>query len=503
MTDELNPLFDRMSQIIALNNAAAVLGWDQQTYMPSGGAESRARQLESLSGICHQLLTSSETTKLLENAEKFTSGLDPDSDEAAYVRVVRKDYDQAAKLPESLVREMASVTSLAHEEWAAARAECNYKRFSPWLARIVDLVRRMADSLGYTDRPYDALLDQYEPGMKTVDVEHMYESIGDEISALVASIVDSPGRLISDEILRREFEIDLQRGFGERVVGALGFDLKRGRQDVAVHPFCTSFSRNDVRITTRYEKNWLPAALFGSMHETGHALYELGVAERYDMNVLGGGTSLGVHESQSRLWENLVGRSYAFWSYWYGDLQKTFPEALGDVDLATFYRSINTVAPSLIRVEADEVTYNLHTLVRFEIENQLVEGKLEVADAPALWNALYEKYLGVTPTDDAKGILQDVHWSGGGIGYFPTYTIGNILSVQWYEEAEKQLGSPISSMVAAGEFSTLREWLTDNIYKWGRKYQPQELVQMVTGRPMDTKPYLKYLKTKYRDIYLL
>jgi carboxypeptidase Taq len=490
-----------MAQITAINQATAVLGWDQQTYMPSGGGQARADQLEALSGISHQLLTASETERLLLKAEKAARSLDPDSDDAAFIRVARRDYDQAAKLPESLVKELASVTTLAHEHWAAARSHSKYAEFAPWLERIVGLTRRVAEAVGYADRPYDALLDQYEPGMKTADVEAMYKAIGPEIAELVKKIVDSPGRTVTDLVLRRDFDTDKQKQFGEHVVHALGFDFQRGRQDVAVHPFCTSFSHNDVRITTRYEKNWLPAALFGSMHETGHALYELGVSNRYDRNILEGGTSLGVHESQSRLWENLVGRSYSFWKYYYGDLQALFPESLTDTDLDTFYRSINAVSPSLIRVEADEVTYNLHTLIRFEIENELIEGRLSVTDAPDVWNSLYGKYLGITPPDDAHGILQDVHWSGGGIGYFPTYTIGNILSVQWYTEAEKSLGISFADQIEHGDFEGLRNWLTENIYQWGRKYKPTELVQRVTGRPMDTAPYLAYLKGKYTEIY--
>jgi len=499
--EELKALQDRMAHITAVHQATAVLGWDQQTYMPAGGGQARADQLEALSGIAHQLLTSSETETLILKAEKTAGSLDPDSDEAAFVRVARRDYDQAAKLPESLVKELASVTTLAHEHWAAARSQSNYAQFSPWLARIVELVRKVAEAIGYTDRPYDALLDQYEPGMKTADVEQMYKSIGPEIAALVRKIVDQPGRSVTDLVMRRDFDTDKQRQFGEHVVHALGFDFQRGRQDVAVHPFCTSFSHNDVRITTRYEKNWLPAALFGSMHETGHALYELGVADRYDRNILEGGTSLGVHESQSRLWENLVGRSRAFWKHYYGDLQALFPESLSDTDLDTFYRSINAVSPSLIRVEADEVTYNLHTLIRFEIENELIEGRLSVNDAPETWNNLYEKYLGIRPPDDAHGILQDVHWSGGGIGYFPTYTIGNILSVQWYREAEKSLGVSFADQIEQGDFEGLRSWLTENIYQWGRKYEPADLVKRVTGRSMDTAPYLDYLTKKYTAIY--
>jgi carboxypeptidase Taq len=491
----------RMAETHALNNAAAVLGWDQQTYMPTGGGGARADQLTALSKVVHQMATGRETEALLEAAERDAQDLDPDEDDAAYLRVARRDFDRAAKMPEELVARIARVTTLGYEAWHEARAASDYGKFAPWLEQILDLSRETAELRGYKGSIYDALLDEYEPGMTASDVQGMFQAIKPASVALVKAIAAQGPGAVDDSVLRRDFDEARQEAFGKAVVSALGFDWTRGRQDRAVHPFCTSFTRGDVRITTRFERNFLPAALFGSMHETGHALYEQGVAARYDGNVLGGGTSLGVHESQSRLWENLVGRSRPFWQAFYPDLQRTFPDQLGSVAPNDWYRAINKVEPSLIRVEADEVTYNLHILLRFEMEVALLEGTLSVGDAPQAWNAKTEEYLGLTPPDDAQGILQDVHWSGGGIGYFPTYSVGNLLSVQLFEAANAALGGEINAQIARREFGPLHDWLRENIYQYGRKYDPKTLVQRVTGRPLDPAPYLRYLEAKFGDVY--
>ncbi len=491
----------RMAETHALSDAAAVLGWDQQTYMPTGGGEARADQLTALSKVVHQRATGRETETLLEAAERAAEDLDPDSDDAAFLRVARRDFDRAAKMPEELVARIARVTTLGYEAWHEARAASDYAKFAPWLEQILDLSRETATLRGYKESVYDALLDEYEPGMTASDVRGMFEAIKPEAVALVKAIAARGPGAVDDSVLKRDFDEGRQEAFGKTVVSALGFDWGRGRQDRAVHPFCTSFTRGDVRITTRFERHFLPTALFGSMHETGHALYEQGVAGRYDGNVLGGGTSLGVHESQSRLWENLVGRSRPFWEAFYPDLQGTFPDQLGGVALNDWYRAINKVEPSLIRVEADEVTYNLHILLRFEMEVALLEGTLPIADAPQAWNAKMEQYLGLTPPDDAHGILQDVHWSGGGIGYFPTYSVGNLLSVQLFEAANEALGGEVGAQIARREFGPLHAWLRENVYQWGRKYDPKALVQRVTGRGLDPAPYLRYLRTKFGDVY--
>ncbi len=491
----------RMAETKALNGAADVLGWDQQTYMPTGGGGARADQMTALSKVIHQMATGRETEGLLEAAEREAKDLDPDDDDAAYLRVARRDFDRTAKMPEELVARYARITTLGYEAWHEARAASDYGKFAPWLEQILGLSREVAELRGYKESIYDALLDEYEPGMTASDVQGMFDAIKPNLVALVQAVSEPKARAVDDGVLKRDFDEAHQEAFGRAVVSALGFDWTRGRQDRAVHPFCTSFTRGDVRITTRFERNFLPAALFGSMHETGHALYEQGVAGRYDGNVLGGGTSLGVHESQSRLWENLVGRSRPFWQAFYPDLQAAFPDQLGSVAPNDWYRAINKVEPSLIRVEADEVTYNLHILLRFEMEVALLEGRVSVADAPQLWNAKTEEYLGLTPPDDAHGILQDVHWSGGGIGYFPTYSVGNLLSVQLFEAANDALGGEIAAQIARREFGPLHGWLQENIYQYGRKYDPKELVRRVTGRPLDPAPYLRYLGAKFGDVY--
>jgi carboxypeptidase Taq len=334
--------------------------------------------------------------------------------------------------------------------------------------------------------------------MTAAEVRVMFDQLKPAVVSLVKKIAEKPA--IDTEPLTREFDEAAQLAFGEEVIKLFGYDFNRGRQDRAVHPFCTHFSCDDVRITTRFDRHFLPMALFGTIHETGHALYEMGVAEKYDGNFLAGGTSLGVHESQSRLWENLVGRSRPFWQCFYPKLQSTFP-ALADVNLDRFYRAINKVEPSLIRVEADEVTYNLHILLRFEIEVELLEGRLAVADAPAAWNAKVHEYLGLDVPDDAHGILQDVHWSFGGIGYFPTYSLGNVISVQLFEAANTALGGALVDQIARGEFAPLREWLRENVHQYGRKYTPTDLIKRATGRSIDTKPYLDYLQLKFGEIY--
>ncbi len=506
MTQTLSPLAQfktRMAQIVAVRDAAGLLEWDQQTYMPPGGAGARAEQLSALATLTHEMATSEETAALLERAERDAGNVDPgtDDDDAALLRVARRDFTLATKLPTALVTEMARVTALAYEEWTQARAASDWNKFAPWLEQILDLVRQVAEHRGYPEQRYDALLDEYEPGMKASQVTAMFEAIKPDLTALVQAIAAKGPDAVDDSPLRRGFDEERQRAFGEKVVSAIGFDWGRGRQDKAVHPFCSSFTRGDVRLTTRFDRHWLPAALFGSMHEAGHGMYEQGISPRYDGGVLGGGVSLGVHESQSRLWENLVGRSEAFWARFYPDLQAAFPGVLDDVAPDRWYRAINTVQPSLIRVEADEVTYNLHILLRFEMEVALLEGRLSVKDAPDAWREKMRDYLGIVPENDAEGILQDVHWSGGGIGYFPTYSIGNLLSVQLFDAANTALGGNVNAQIAEGNFAPLLGWLQENVYQWGRKYDPSDLTTRATGRTLTPEPYLRYLKTKFGAIY--
>jgi carboxypeptidase Taq len=499
--ESLKQLKARLAEVHNLAGATALLGWDQQVNMPPGGAGHRAAQLSTLSRLRHEMFTAEETGRLLADAEAAGADLDYASDDASLLRVTRHDYDLSTKVPTALVAEMTRVSALAHEEWAKARANNDYNAFKPWLQQLVDLNIQIAEALGYEDTPYDALLDQYEPGMPTATVARLFEELKQAQIPMIHAMAEQQER-IDNSVLRQEYAEALQAQFGEAVARDLGYDFQRGRLDVAVHPFTTGFGSNDVRITTRYEPNWLPGSLFGTIHEVGHAMYEQGSAPALSGTTLEGGASLGIHESQSRLWENLVGRSLNFWQHYYPRLQELFPAVLDGLTVEDFYRAINRVEPSLIRVEADEVTYNLHIIIRFELENDLVTGKLSVDDAPAAWNAKYTEYLGVTPPDDASGILQDVHWSGGMIGYFPTYSLGNLMSVPFFNQAVDAHPS-IPDEIAQGQFSTLLGWLQENIYQHGRKYMPAELYKRVTGETMSAQPYLAYLREKYGTLYEL
>jgi carboxypeptidase Taq len=492
-------LMARLADIQHVGTALAVLGWDQQCYMPPGGARERGEQFATLGRIRHEMFTSDETGRLLEATEREVSGEDPDGDPAANVRVARRDFDKATRIPAALVAETARATTLGHEVWVHARETDNFAHFAPTLEHLLDLSRQTAEHLGYEDQMYDALLDRFEPGARTREVERVFADLRPSLVRLVRDIKDAP-RSIDDAILRRDYPEDGQRAFADKVAGRLGFDFSRGRQDVAVHPFCTSFGKNDVRITTRFDRNWLPCALMGTIHETGHALYEQGFRDEDDAMPIGDAASLGVHESQSRLWENIVGRSRPFWQVFYPDLQRQFPDALADVDLDTFYRAINRVEPSLIRVEADEVTYNLHIMLRFELEVALLSGDLLVRDLPAAWNAKMDEYLGVTPPNDAEGCLQDIHWSGASFGYFPTYALGTLLSAQLYDKA---LGDnpAIASDLERGEYAGLLAWLRENIHRLGRRYLPADLVQRVCGEPAQSRSYERYLNAKFRPLY--
>ena len=499
MSDALQALKIRLADVHNLQMAAGVLDWDQQTYMPPGGVGARAEQKATLSKLAHSLFTADETGKLLQQAERETAGIPDDSDDAAFLCVARRDFDRSVKLPTSLGEEFTRVTAHAQEEWAKARAADDFPAFAPWLSKIVDLERRTAEALGYKERLYDALLDQYEPGMTSRKLDEVFGALRAEVVPLARAIFERVDE-VDASVLNLEYDEEKQRIFAEGVLKECGFDLTRGRQDRSVHPFCTHFSQNDVRLTTRYDRNFLSMALFGSLHEMGHGLYEQGTGSTLEGTLLASGASLGVHESQSRLWENLVGRSRGFWGHYYPRLQETFPDQLGSVPVEAYYRAMNRVGPSLIRVEADEVTYNLHIMLRYEMENDLLEGRLAVEDAPEAWNGKMEELLGIRPPNNREGVLQDVHWSIGIMGYFPTYSLGNVLSVQLFERAVEQVPS-IPGDIAAGRFAPLLGWLRENVHVYGRKYLPEDLVRKATGSPLTVEPYVRYLKSKFGDIY--
>jgi carboxypeptidase Taq len=499
MGEKYDALERRLRDITNLQHATAVLSWDQQTYMPPAGARSRGEQLATLSRIAHEMQTSSELGELIAATEDEVKDLPPERDAAGQVRVARRDYDQAVKIPPELVAEITRHSAVAYACWVEAKEKSDYRAFAPYLEKTIEYSRRVADLLGYDEQQYDALLDLYEPGMKTSQVQTIFEDLKVDLVPLVRTISDRVER-VDDSVLHRQYDVTKQEEFGEKIASAYGFDFNRGRQDLTVHPFETSFGRNDVRITTRYDSDFLNTGLFSTLHETGHGLYEQGIGESIDGTPLGHGGSLGLHESQSRMWENVIGRSRGLWSHFYPQLQQTFPDALKRVDAETFYRAVNKVEPSLIRIEADEVTYNLHIMVRFEMELAMLSGELSVEDAPEAWNRKYENYLGLRPTSDRVGILQDVHWSHGILGYFTTYSLGNILSIQLYDTAVKQ-HPEIPGQVEQGEFGTLHGWLAENLYRHGRKFEPNEMVQRITGEPIQSRSYMTYLKDKFGDIY--
>ncbi len=499
MGEKLQALTEQLRQITDLGNALAVMGWDQEVMMPEGGTKPRARQLSTLARIRHQMATSEELGDLIAGAASEVSGMDSDSDEVALVRLAKYEYDNDMKLPVEFVARHAQVTSEAQHVWAKARANNDFKAFEPMLEQIFELARQAADFLGYQDHPYDALLNQYERGMTTAEVARIFSAHKPDLIELIKSVGEVEDR-VSDAVLHREYDTDKQRQFGLWVIEKLGFDFKRGRQDVSTHPFCTNFSRNDVRLTTRFYKDYLNPALFGLIHEAGHGMYEQGIGEALDGTPLGGGTSLGVHESQSRMWENVVGRSRGFWGWAYPKLRETFPGVLDDVSLEDFYKAINTVKRQFIRVEADELTYNLHIMLRFELECDLLAGKVKVSELPQVWNDRFEEFFGIRPPTDALGVLQDVHWSAGLIGYFPTYALGNLLSIQYYNTALAAHPS-IPDEIAAGKFDTLLTWLNQNIHQHGRKFTSAELTQRITGGQIDPAPYVAYLQNKYSDVY--
>ena len=499
MGEKYQALVARLSEIRNVDRARAILSWDQQVNMPRGGAKARAAQLSTLSRIGHDMLISDETRHLLQDAEKETEDAAYDSVEGSMIRVTKRDVHQATCVPTQLVADITEAEALGHQVWAEARANNNFAAFEPALQRILDLKRQEADFLGFVEHPYDAFLDQYEPGMTASRVERLFDAHKSELVKLVVAVSAHSDRA-NDAVVRQSYPIDKQRAFGLKMVSNYGYDFERGRQDEAVHPFCITFAQGDVRITTRFTENYLNPALFGTMHEAGHAMYEQGVAPELEGTPLSRGTSLGVHESQSRLWENVVGRSRNFWSWAYPQLQDTFPDQLKAVDLETFYRSINRIAPSYIRVEADEATYNLHIMVRFELEMALVTGALAVHDLPKAWNERFESYLGIVPPTDKEGVLQDIHWSSGLIGYFPTYAVGNMLAAQYYRQA-LAAHPTIPDEIGQGKFDTLREWMRINIYQHGRKFTADELTQRITGEPVECGYFVDYLKAKYTDIY--
>jgi len=482
----------------AIQRASAVLGWDAQVNMPAGGAEERGFQLGVLAELSHKRFVNDETHNLIVAAEAEAASLDPDSIQARLVKYCRRDYDKATRVPAAKVAEFAQVTAVSQEAWARARSENNFAAFLPHLERVIELRREYASYFAPYDHVYDPLLDDFERGMKTAEVQAIFNQLRPVQVELVHAIAARPE--IENSFLYQNYPEQAQWDFGVEVATRMGYDWNRGRQDKSAHPFTTSFGLRDVRITTRFDTGYVGSALFSTMHEGGHALYEQGFDPALRGLPLADGASMAVHESQSRLWENLVGRSLAFWKFFYPRLKEYFPTQLANVDLQTFYRGINKVKPSYIRVESDEATYNLHIMLRLELEIALMEGSLKPADLPAAWNARFQEYLGLTPPTDKVGVLQDVHWSHGLIGYFPTYALGNLVSCQLWEVLQQAIPD-LESQIEHGELGVLLAWLRQNVHTHGSMFEPQELVQKITGSRIDPQPYMRYLKTKFGQIY--
>ncbi|CAN5841890.1 carboxypeptidase M32 [soil metagenome] len=494
----MNADFARLKELLGeihdLNKTRALLSWDQQVKMPAGGGGVRAEQVATLDRLAHVAFTSAEVGGLLDRLASFEEAQPYDSDEASLVRVTRRDWEKARRVPAELRAEMSRSASLALPVWVEARTTSNYSLFRPQLEQNLELRRRYIECFDDYAEPYDVLLDDFERGMTAAEVRVVFDRLKEEQVPLVAGAARNGDRPARD----RTFPLEQQQEFELCVLERFGFDRSSWRLDPTVHPFASSIGIDDIRLTTRYHETNLDG-LFASMHECGHGLYEHGVSRDLERTPLARGTSLGLHESQSRLWENLVGRSRPFWGFFYPQLQEHFPEALGDVELGEWFASVNWVQPSFIRVEADEATYNLHVILRFELEQELLGGGVGLDELPEVWNDRMQRYLGVEPPEDRLGVLQDMHWAAGHIGYVATYALGNVIAAQIWERVTRELPD-LHGQFAEGEFAPLREWLTENLYRHGRKFTPKETLERIVGGPIDAGPYLRYLSDKLASL---
>jgi carboxypeptidase Taq len=501
MTSRYTALLTRVQEIHDLQKASALLSWDRQVIMPQAGDDVRVRQITTLQRLTHSMFTGDEMGELIERAAEEIDGAPYDSNEASLIRYLRQDYEEQRRLPDEFVARVSEVSGKAHPVWVRAREENDFDAFAPWLTQIVDLGRQMAEYYGYQDHVYDPLLDKYERGATTAQVQALFDATKQAIVPLLEAVKDSPQH-ISDDILHQPFDVDAQKEFARYIAQEVGYDFERGYLGTAVHPFASSFSRNDARITSRWYPDYLSPSLFGTLHESGHAMYEQNTHPDLERTPLARGTSSGIHESQSRLFENYVGRSLPFWRAHFPRLKELFPAQLEDTTAEDFYRAVNKVQPSFIRVEADELTYNLHIILRFELEQALVAGDIPVSALPQAWNAKMESLLGVVPPTDRAGVLQDIHWTRPSFGYFPTYALGNLYAAQLFVAAQEQ--SPeISSELEQGRTGALLAWLSQNIHQHGRKFLPTELIKRATGEPLSERHYVAYATEKFSDIYNL
>jgi carboxypeptidase Taq len=501
MEKQLKELKTRLMEVYDLEHVGALLGWDEATYMPPGGASSRGRQSALIARLAHEKTIDPEIGRLLDALRPYEESLPYDSDDASLIRVARRDFERFIKVPPQFVAEMYEHISKIYNVWVTARPENNFKALEHLLEKGVDISRRMSDFFPGSEHIADPLIDFSDYGMKATTLRALFAQLRRELIPIVQAIASQPPA--DDSCLKKHYPQSDQLAFGEEVIKTLGFDFNRGRRDLTHHPFMTSFSLGDVRITTRVNEDDLGYSLFSDIHESGHGMYELGIRPELEGTPLAGGTSAGVHESQSRTWENLVGRSRGFWEYFFPKLQARFSGQLDRVSLDTFYRAVNKVQRSLIRTEADEVTYNLHVMIRFDIELALLEGNLLVRDLPEYWHGRYNADMGIRAPDDRDGVMQDVHWFSGLVGgAFQGYSLGNIMSAQFFSQAVTA-HPEIPAEMSQGKFGTLHSWLVENIYQHGRKFTANELIQRVTGGPLSIEPYIAYLKSKYGELYTL
>jgi carboxypeptidase Taq len=516
----MSKVFEQLQQIdkeiTLLEHTSALLQWDQETGMPDMAIEERSDQIALMQGLVHDRLASAEVGELLEAARREIGSRggaaageaaaalpeeeDPQFFQQAFLRVVGRNYERAVKIPRRLVTDIAQTASRAQAAWIKAREADDFTLFQPHLEKSVDLTLEKAEALGYPEQPYDALLDEFEPGMLASEVEAVFANLKAELTPLVQRITHAQN--VDDSVRGRGYPTEGQRQFSLHLLQQMGYDFERGRLDESAHPFTTSLGGNDVRVTTRYHEKDLFSAIFGTIHEGGHGLYELGVDPAYHGSCLGEGTSLGIHESQSRTWENLIGRSMPFWSHFFPELQRIYPDQLSDYDADSFGRAVNRVRPSLIRIEADEVTYSLHIILRFELELALVNKRLAVKDLPEAWNEMMEQLLGIRPPSDADGVLQDVHWSMGAIGYFPTYALGNLYGAQFLHRMQQDIPD-LDTRIEAGDLMSIRRWQQEHIHRHGSVYTAAELIRQVSGEALNPRFFIEYLERKFSRLNVL
>ena len=488
--EQLAELKERLGQLTDLRRTGGLLVWDMTVFMPPGGAPTRAAQLATIEKIVHDLEIGDRLGELFEELGPYAASLPHDADDACLIRVAERDWRRARRVPTELATELVQTAAQSYEVWVKAREDSDFAPFQPWLERIVDLRRQYIECFAPYDDAYDVLLEDYEPGMRTSEIREIFAVLAPELRALVAEHATDE----DDDFMHGPFPIAAQDALSRELVEAFGATWDQFRLDTTVHPFETTFGLGDIRLTSRYSEDDV-ISLFTAMHETGHGMYEWGVSPTLERTPLCAGVSATLHESQSRLWENVVGRSLPFWRWFYPRLQETFPDRLGSVPLESFHQAVNRVRRSFIRVDADETSYGLHVILRFELEQELLSGRLAVADLPAAWNARFEELMGIPVPNDSVGVLQDAHWSGGGFGYFPTYLLGTVLSVQIWEKASAAIPD-VEEQIERGEFGPLHAWLRENIYVLGRKLTPAETVERVVGGPIDPQPYLAYLRDK-------